>query len=109
MLPLIGRTVATQREIEVRLHPECEWSIKGFIDLETVRDRPVDVTDKGLVIAAGEKAPRGCGHRITPTMSTVPVLWSLERITSSCRPSGTKPRLTTTVPPATRRTGAKTQ
>jgi hypothetical protein len=59
MLPLIGQPVATQREIEVRLHPACEWSIKGFIDLETVRDRPVDVTDKGLVIPAGEKAPRG--------------------------------------------------
>lgn len=59
MLPLIGRPTATQREIEVRLHPACEWSIKGFIDLETVRDEPVDVTDKGIVIPAGAKAPSG--------------------------------------------------
>lgn len=59
MLPLIGRPVSTQRQIEVRLHPACEWSIRGFIDLETVRDRPVDVTDKGILIPAGEKAPSG--------------------------------------------------
>src|SRR6516165_2479758 len=59
--------------------------------------------------SCGEKAPRDSGHRITPTKSASPVVAPADRVAGSCRPSGTKPRLTTTSPPDATRAGANTQ
>ena len=49
--------------------------------------------DCAQVRRSARKAPRGCSHRITPTMSTIPVTWSPGRVTVS-PPFWTKPRLT---------------
>jgi hypothetical protein len=35
--PLVGRPVAVQREVRIRLAPECRWTIQGHLDLETER------------------------------------------------------------------------
>jgi hypothetical protein len=40
LVPLIGRPVAVQRELEYTLAPGLEWTIQGFLDLETVRESP---------------------------------------------------------------------
>jgi hypothetical protein len=40
LVPLIGRPVAVQRELEYRLAPGLEWTIQGFLDVETIRETP---------------------------------------------------------------------
>jgi hypothetical protein len=65
LAPLAGRPVAVQREISVKLHPDAKWTITGYIDLETIRDVPVAITDGGLVIPVGARPPddhRVVGH-----------------------------------------------
>src|SRR5262249_29086031 len=57
----------------------------------------------------GEKAPRDSGHRSTPTKSARPVAAPAARVAGSCRPSGTRPRLTTTSPPDATWAGANNQ
>src|SRR3954464_4798133 len=37
LIPLLGRPVDVQRELEYRLAPGLEWTIQGFLDLETLR------------------------------------------------------------------------
>ncbi len=37
LLPVLGRPVAVQRELSYALAPGLEWTIQGFLDLETLR------------------------------------------------------------------------
>src|SRR3954454_6531516 len=37
LVPQLGRPVDVQRELEYRLAPGLEWTIQGFLDLETLR------------------------------------------------------------------------
>ena len=37
LVPLIGRPVAVQRELEFALAPGLEWTIQGYLDVETLR------------------------------------------------------------------------
>src|SRR3954454_3292074 len=37
LIPLLGRPVDVQRELEYRLAPGLEWTIQGYLDLETLR------------------------------------------------------------------------
>src|SRR4051812_48522962 len=37
LVPLLGRPVAVQRELDYALAPGLEWTIQGFLDLETLR------------------------------------------------------------------------
>ena len=37
LVPRLGRPVAVQRELEYALAPGLEWTIQGFLDLETLR------------------------------------------------------------------------
>ena len=39
-MPRIGRPVAVQRELEYALAPDLEWTIQGYLDLETLREDP---------------------------------------------------------------------
>jgi hypothetical protein len=36
LIPRLGEPVAVQRKLELRIHPEAEWSILSFLDVETV-------------------------------------------------------------------------
>lgn len=38
MAPLLGEPVATQRKIQMRLAPQAQWTVLGYVDLETVID-----------------------------------------------------------------------
>jgi hypothetical protein len=40
LVPLMGQPVAVQRELEYALAPGLEWTIQGFLDLETIRESP---------------------------------------------------------------------
>jgi hypothetical protein len=40
LVPQLGEPVAVQRKLEFRLHPRAEWTVVGFIDLETRREQP---------------------------------------------------------------------
>jgi hypothetical protein len=49
--PFMGCAIATQRKVEIKLHPDCDWVIVGYIDLETVRREVVAIVpDTGEVI-----------------------------------------------------------
>ena len=37
LIPVLGRPVAVQRELDYALAPGLEWTIQGFLDLETLR------------------------------------------------------------------------
>src|SRR3954449_6741748 len=37
LVPVLGRPVAVQRELEYALAPGLQWTIQGFLDLETLR------------------------------------------------------------------------
>ncbi|MDO8208965.1 PD-(D/E)XK nuclease family protein [Conexibacter sp. CPCC 206217] len=56
--PLVGRAVSVQRELTLKLNDACEWKIRGYVDLETIRDEPVAVTDHGLVLAIDAAPPK---------------------------------------------------
>jgi hypothetical protein len=45
LVPRIGRAVSVQRRFELRLTPEVEWSIVGYVDLDTVREQTAWVFD----------------------------------------------------------------
>jgi hypothetical protein len=38
LVPQLGRTIAVQRELRYALAPGLEWTIQGFLDLETLRE-----------------------------------------------------------------------
>jgi hypothetical protein len=40
LVPRIGRPVAVQRKLEYALAPDLEWTIQGYLDLETLRPAP---------------------------------------------------------------------
>ena len=49
--PFQGRPIAVQRKVEIKLHPDCEWVIVGYLDLETIRREVVAIVpDTGEVI-----------------------------------------------------------
>ena len=37
LIPRLGEPVAAQRKVELRIHPQAEWSILSFLDVETVQ------------------------------------------------------------------------
>ena len=39
LVPALGEPVAVQRELEFRLAPGLDWTVKGVLDLETLRER----------------------------------------------------------------------
>jgi truncated hemoglobin YjbI len=47
LVPRLGRPLAVQRKFEFKLHPELEWTIVGVVDLDTVREQTVYVTENG--------------------------------------------------------------
>lgn len=47
LVPRLGRPVAVQRRFELKLDERLRWSIVGFVDLDTVREQTVYVTDVG--------------------------------------------------------------
>jgi hypothetical protein len=59
LIPLLGRPVDVQRELEYRLAPGLEWTIQGFLDLETLR--PND--DRG-----GELVPAIVDYKVKNTL-----------------------------------------
>ena len=77
LVPLIGRPVAVQRELEYALAPGLEWTIQGFLDLETLRERPTD----GGEPVAGDRRLQGQEHACTRR----------PRPTTTRRPASTSP------------------
>lgn len=59
LLPVLGRPVAVQRELNYTLAPGLEWTIQGFLDLETLR--PSD--DRG-----GEPVPAIVDYKVKNTL-----------------------------------------
>src|SRR5829696_4738905 len=59
LVPLIGRPVAVQRELSYALAPGLEWTIQGFLDLETVRESP----DRN-----GERVPAIVDYKVKSTL-----------------------------------------
>jgi hypothetical protein len=47
LVPRLGRPLAVQRKFEFKLHPSLEWTIVGTVDLDTVREQTVFVTEDG--------------------------------------------------------------
>jgi hypothetical protein len=47
LVPALGRPLAVQRKFEFKLHPSLEWTIVGTVDLDTVREQTVFVTEDG--------------------------------------------------------------
>jgi hypothetical protein len=39
LIPRIGRAVGAQRRFELKLTPEVEWTIVGYVDLDTIREQ----------------------------------------------------------------------
>src|SRR5215212_4922527 len=39
LVPALGEPVAVQRELQFRLAPGLDWTVKGVLDLETLRER----------------------------------------------------------------------
>ena len=59
LVPLIGRPVAVQRELSYPLAPGLEWTIQGFLDVETIREHP----DRG-----GDPAPAIVDYKVKSTL-----------------------------------------
>jgi PD-(D/E)XK nuclease superfamily protein len=59
LVPMIGRPVAVQRELEYTLAPDLEWTIQGFLDLETLRE----TTEPG-----GEPVPAIVDYKVKTTL-----------------------------------------
>lgn len=60
LVPRIGEPVDTQRAFELRLAPQLQWTIKGYVDLDTVRTQRTFVDDDGQAYAiqdTGEPVP----------------------------------------------------
>ena len=58
-MPLLGRPVAVQRELSYALAPGLEWTIQGFLDLETLRESPTD---------GGEPVPAIVDYKVKNTL-----------------------------------------
>ena len=59
LLPVLGRPVAVQRELDYALAPGLEWTIQGFLDLETLRP-----SDEG----GGELVPAIVDYKVKSTL-----------------------------------------
>jgi PD-(D/E)XK nuclease superfamily len=47
LVPRLGQPLAVQRKFEFKLHPDLEWTIVGAVDLDTVRELTVFVSETG--------------------------------------------------------------
>jgi hypothetical protein len=59
LVPQIGRPIAVQRELTYALAPGLEWTIQGFLDVETVRESP----DRG-----GDAVPAIVDYKVKSTL-----------------------------------------
>jgi hypothetical protein len=66
-VPQLGVPLHAQRRFEFRLAPGLEWTVLGFVDLDTIREQRVFLTDDGRELAVHEP---GCGE------PTVKVSWT---------------------------------
>jgi hypothetical protein len=63
LIPRVGRAVSVQRRFELRLTPEVEWTIVGYVDLDTIREQTAwvfdDPADPGEVVVqdTGDQVP----------------------------------------------------
>jgi hypothetical protein len=63
LIPRIGRAVSVQRKFELRLTPQVEWTIVGYVDLDTIREQTAWVfaspEDPGEIVVqdTGEQIP----------------------------------------------------
>jgi hypothetical protein len=63
LVPRIGRAVGVQRRFELKLTPEVEWTIVGYVDLDTIREQTAwvfaDHEDPGEIVIhdTGEQIP----------------------------------------------------
>lgn len=60
LIPRLGEATDTQRAFELRLAPQLQWTIKGYVDLDTVRTQRAFVDSDGAVYAlqdTGEPVP----------------------------------------------------
>ena len=87
LLPLLGRPVAVQRELDYALAPDLDWTIQGFLDLETLR--PSDDRGGELVPAIVDyKVSRTpCNRRPRPTTTRRPASTSPAAGSPATRPS----------------------
>ena len=60
VVPRLGRPLHCQRRFEFRLAPNLRWSVIGYVDLDTIREQRVFITETGEQYAiqdAGEAEP----------------------------------------------------
>jgi PD-(D/E)XK nuclease superfamily len=63
LIPRIGRAVGVQRRFELRLTPQVEWTIVGYVDLDTIREQTTwvfaspDDSDEIVVQDTGDQVP----------------------------------------------------
>jgi hypothetical protein len=60
LIPRIGEATDTQRAFELRLAPQLQWTIKGYVDLDTIRNQRAFVDEDGVAYAlqdTGEPVP----------------------------------------------------
>ncbi len=62
LVPRLGRPIAVQRRFELKIDPRLQWSIVGVVDLDTLREQTVYLTDDGEEYPAirdeGQDEPR---------------------------------------------------
>jgi hypothetical protein len=64
LIPRLGRAVAVQRCFDLRLSPQVDWTIVGYVDLDTVREQTAwvfaDPDDEGEIVVqdTGEGVPQ---------------------------------------------------
>lgn len=51
LIPKLGRGVASQRKFEFKLSPLVQWTIIGYVDLDTVRSQRVFLDPHGAILA----------------------------------------------------------
>jgi hypothetical protein len=52
LVPRLGRPITVQRRFELKIDQRLQWSIVGIVDLDTVREQTVYVTDDGSAHSA---------------------------------------------------------
>jgi hypothetical protein len=63
LIPRIGRAVSVQRKFELKLSPDVEWTIVGYVDLDTIREQTAwvfaDPDDPGEIVIqdTGDQVP----------------------------------------------------
>ena len=60
LIPRLGTPVAAQRKFEIRLAPQLQWTIVGYVDLDTRRTKAVYLDEDGASFAVrdvGEDVP----------------------------------------------------